>query len=179
MVDEGHADARSGWFRGDRPHEHQRIRVLAVDDEPVTLEILGNCLERTNCELLTARSGEDALRILQEQGADVVISDSRMPSMHGLELCRRIRNCDELGYIYFILITSFEDEVLITDAFAAGADDFVPKPFKPGEIIARMHATERSIKVHKRLASMHRDAQRNGAELALLNEKLVTRGGDR
>ena len=115
------------------------MRVLAVDDDPMTLMIVSGVVEAAGYECLTANDGDMAWDLLRSSGAEVVISDWRMPGMDGLELCRRIRTVTD-HYTYVVLATSRSDGAQVLEGMLAGADDYLIKPLRRGELLARVQA---------------------------------------
>ena len=101
-----------------------------------------------------AVDGNDALRLLKEKPADIIVSDWDMPGMTGAELCRRLRSGgDEAPYTYFILMTGFDDREHLLDGMAAGADDYQRKPVNLDELEARLMSACRVVDLHRRLSS--------------------------
>jgi len=132
------------------------MKVLVVDDDKVARNLLSENLKKTGYEVLTASDGSRAWDILQKEYISLVISDWMMPEMDGLELCRKIRSGDFLGYVFFVLLTSKGRKDDIVEGMAAGADDFVVKPFNSEELHARIRAGERILKLEKDLADRNR-----------------------
>jgi len=113
----------------------QKTRILAVDDDPFTLETVRLVLKRRDLEVAVASTAEDAMNILSEQGTDAfdaVITDFRMPGMSGLDLLSWISNYDTtLGTI---ILTGEGEREVVMSSFRRGACDFLEKPFKPGDL---------------------------------------------
>ncbi len=116
-----------------------RSRILVVDDDPVNLHVLVNYLAARNIEVITARSGQQALRRMREGfQPDLVILDVMMPQMSGFELCRRLRmryRANELPVIFLTAKTQAEDVVA---GLEAGANDYLTKPVSREELLARI-----------------------------------------
>ena len=115
-------------------------KVLLVDDEPEVLELLNACCEEASYETLTASNGKDALRFFYQHRPDIVITDIRMPSMDGFDLCRRIREISEAPIIILSALGSEEEKV---NGLEIGADDYLVKPVGTKELIARVEAALR------------------------------------
>ncbi len=145
-------------------------RVLVVDDEPSTRKVLHGLLSQAGYEVSCASNGLEAVRILNNVGPHIVITDWEMPVMDGLQLCREIRHSDTVGFVYAIILTSHTDRVV--EAFDAGADDFLPKPPKKAELLARLKAAVRIIDLEAHLARQNREIHKVNAELTLLNRRL-------
>jgi DNA-binding NtrC family response regulator len=113
-----------------------KARVLIVDDEPRMASTIKVALERSGYECECAASGAEALRSLEAQRPDVVISDRRMPGMDGLELLREVKA--RHGDLPFVIITAYADVPSAVEAMRAGAFDYVAKPFDNDEIRAQV-----------------------------------------
>ena len=140
------------------------MRVLAVDDDPFTLQIVAAVVTAQGHECSTATDGDGAWRILSTTGADVVISDWRMPGMDGIDLCRRIR--EQAHYTYIVLVTGLSDPVEVLHGMQAGADDYLTKPLDVASLRVRLVAAERVTALHARLADQQQELERLNAELA-------------
>ena len=112
-------------------------RLLLVDDDSSLLEILANYLHRAGDEVRTAASGQAALAALAEELPDLVVLDVTMPGMDGWQVLGRIR---EHWPIPAIMLTARTDEPDVLRGFAAGADDYVAKPFSFAQLEARIRA---------------------------------------
>ncbi len=113
--------------------------ILAVDDDPTNLQIMANIFAKNNYDILTAASGVEALKIVSDhKNIDIVLLDVMMRSMTGFEVCRRLRERYSLFELPVLLITarSLPDDVAA--GFAAGANDYVIKPFNADELRARV-----------------------------------------
>jgi two-component system KDP operon response regulator KdpE len=119
-----------------------RPRVLVVDDESQILRGLRLILREAGFEALPAGSGEEALDLAAVQPPDAAIIDLLLPDMDGVELCRRLREWSQMP---MIVLSAIGDEDAKVRALAAGADDYVTKPFGPRELIARLQANLRRI----------------------------------
>ena len=126
------------------------MRILIVDDDPMALEMLKHALTRAGHQVETASNGVEALEVLRKGTCRLVISDWTMPEMDGVELCRRIRAADSGGYIYLILLTARNSQQDTVEGLSAGADDFMPKPFNPTELMLRVRIGERILSLETR-----------------------------
>jgi YD repeat-containing protein len=116
------------------------MRVLVVDDDPPSVKMIGFLLREEGYQVLTANSGPEALRVLNQETPDLVILDVMMPGMDGLEVCRRIRRIGDLPIIFLSAKGEMADRVAGLDV---GGDDYLPKPFEPAELLARVRAVMR------------------------------------
>jgi len=126
------------------------MRILIVDDDPLGLQMLRHALTRAGHDVETAANGVQALEILRQGTCRLVISDWTMPEMDGVELCRQIRAADSGGYVYVILLTARNSTQDTLDGLSAGADDFMPKPFNPTELMLRVRIGERVLSLETR-----------------------------
>ncbi|MBN1628584.1 MAG: response regulator transcription factor [Thermoleophilia bacterium] len=114
--------------------------VLVIEDEQNIADIVRIALERDGFQVATARTGEDGLAELERHGAALVILDIGLPGVDGFEVCRRIRKSSAVPVI---MLTARDDEVDKVVGLELGADDYVPKPFSPRELVARVKAVLR------------------------------------
>ncbi len=104
-------------------------RILLVDDDRVTLTMLEMILSRHGYTVLSARDGEEGLAILNKEKPDVLISDMLIPKIHGLELCKKVKQDPQLKNINVILMTAvYKGAAFHFEAKECGADHFVEKP---------------------------------------------------
>lgn len=113
-------------------------RILVVDDEPHVLDVVGRYLRHEGFETLLASDGEQALSMAED--ADLVVLDLMLPSIEGLEVCRRLR---AQRNIPIIMLSAKAEETDKLVGLGVGADDYVVKPFSPRELIARVQAVLR------------------------------------
>jgi sigma-B regulation protein RsbU (phosphoserine phosphatase) len=123
------------------------VRILAVEDDKVALMVIRQALLRLGHEVLEARDGREAWKILQREPVRVIVSDWQMPEADGLELCRRIRKRTNSEYVYFILLTALDaTEENQQSAMDAGVDDFLSKPLDLLELRMRLRVAERILR---------------------------------
>jgi len=147
-------------------------RVLIVDDDPSMLRLVSKYLTDSGYEVLSAGNGDEALRIILSEGPPIVITDWMMPEMDGLQLCRAIRSSEGIGFVYVIMLTANADKARLVEAFRAGVDDFLPKPFDREELLARLTAGTRIFRLEESLAKQNHALHKANAEMAVLNQKL-------
>lgn len=119
------------------------MRVLVVEDDDVSAEILTNMLKTFGYEVAVANNGRVAFDLIRTGRYRLVITDWEMPEMSGVEFCRKIRGRYWSSYIYVILVTSYGQEANLVEGLDAGADDFLTKPLQPKELRVRLRAAER------------------------------------
>ncbi len=147
-------------------------RILVVDDDKSVLRILTKYLSDAGYEVLTAPNGVEALRVIHSEGCPLVITDWIMPEMDGLDLCRAIRASEGVGFAYVIMLTGKSDDESLAKAFDAGADDFLTKPCKKLELLARLKAGVRTLASERRVAAQQLAIHKTNAELESLNDRL-------
>ncbi|HEY2547520.1 MAG TPA: diguanylate cyclase [Candidatus Acidoferrum sp.] len=138
----------------------QPLRVLAVDDSPISRKLIEYSLTEESYEVVFAKNGKEALKLFAEHAPDVVITDWEMEDFTGPELCRKIRSEFREAYTYLVLLTSNSDKQSIADGLAAGADDYLTKPFDRDELRAR-------VGVGRRVMEMHRAIEANNKRLVV------------
>jgi two-component system, cell cycle response regulator len=157
------------------PASHTRkVRILAVDDDPLMLISLEKILSGGGKEILTAENGEEALNIALEKQPHMVITDWRMPKMNGLELCRILRRTSLTQHTYIIMVTCCTTDDELVQAFDAGVDDFITKPFSPKVLEARVQSGERLIRYQKTVSHDRQVIQKYATQLTSANRKLQT-----
>ncbi len=129
----------------------ENYQVLVVDDSPVYRKLVEHALESEPCALLFAKSGEEALALYAKHSPPIVITDWMMPDLSGLELCERIKAEEKRGFTYIILLTGKAEKDSVVRGLAAGADDYLTKPFDPGELLARIGVGRRTVALHREL----------------------------
>jgi CheY-like chemotaxis protein len=142
------------------------MKLLAVDDDPVFLDILVPLLNSLGKDDVTvALSGSDALAKLDSasQEFDCILLDIQMPGMNGVDLCRHIRNLPAYRRTPILMITTMTGKRSIDDAFSAGATDYINKPLERVELAARLGMVERLLDERHRTAALERQMdQRSG-----------------
>jgi two-component system, OmpR family, response regulator ResD len=123
---------------------HSRGSVLVVDDEPTIGEVVSRYLDRAGYETRVALDGASALEKVAERAPDLVVLDLMLPGVEGLEVMRRIRERDR-NHTAIILLTAKGEETDRIVGLRLGADDYVVKPFSPGELVARVDAVLRRV----------------------------------
>lgn len=121
------------------------MKILMVEDDPIANAVLQAALKSLGHEVTEVTDGQAAWDRLAGDPHRVVISDWMLPGVDGLELCRRVR-AKQTDYTYFILLSSLTTSGdNLSQAIAAGVDDFLSKPVKTAELQARLHVAERIL----------------------------------
>jgi two-component system, cell cycle response regulator len=154
------------------PLAPSEIKVLAIDDDPRILRLLSHHLKQAGYQVRTAENGEAGLQIVLDDSPHIVVTDWVMPELSGIELCRALRRIDAGRRTYVLILTARDDEQQVVDAFGAGADDFVTKPFNPRILIARVQAGQRLIELQRQVEADKKMRMRQVAEMGLITRKL-------
>lgn len=153
--------------------EAEGIRVLVVDDTAVIREQLREMLEDFAYVVQTAEDGRHALEVYPGFEPDIILLDMNMPRMGGLEVIQRIRGVEDDADVLIIMLTSDHDPQRKIEAFGAGANDFLYKPFDRAELLARVGVGARQVRLTARLKSTVAAVDRELALVASLQEKLL------
>ena len=150
------------------------LRILAVDDDPMSLKLLERHLSKAGHQVICARDGRAALQIALETNPQVVIADWMMPELDGIELCKALRRIESGRDMFFLLLTGRGEEDRVVEAFDAGVDDYVVKPFNPKLLMARLKGGQRVIELKEKVENDRQIMLKQVAELGLLTRKLRT-----
>ena len=154
---------RESRIRPDVPPEVanrcQEFKILIVDDSPIYRKLIDQSLSIDHYPVLFAKNGREALAVFAEHRPALVITDWTMPDIGGPELCKRIRREFQNQYAYLILLTSNSDKDQVIEGLAAGADDYLTKPFHPGELVARVGVGRRVIELHRQIEAKNRQLE--------------------
>jgi two-component system phosphate regulon response regulator PhoB len=121
-------------------------RLLLVEDDKALAELLVWHFERQEFDVRRTADGEEALLLAEEEAPDIVILDLMIESLSGLEVCRRLRRRPATANVPIIMLTARGEEADRIRGLETGADDYVTKPFSPGELIARVGAVLRRVR---------------------------------
>lgn len=137
------------------------MKILAVDDDPVFLEVLlGMLRSQGHDDVTTAGSAQEALRALEDaaQPFDCLLLDIQMPQINGVQLCQALRGMETYRRAPIVMITSMSGKVFVDDAFAAGATDYITKPLDRLDLKARMGMVARLHEERQCMAAFERQA---------------------
>lgn len=145
---------------GDSAHE---FKILVADDSALYRKLLQDTLAKEGYSVVLAEDGRQARTALSEHRPSLVITDWEMPDITGIDLCKEIRRGEQF-YTYIVLLTGKAEKEQLIEGLAAGADDYLTKPFHAGELLAR-------VGVGRRVSELHRQIQ---AKNLLLQELSLT-----
>ena len=112
-------------------------KVLVVDDDPAISEMLTLVLSTEGFASVVVNDGGQAVEVFQRENPDLVLLDLMLPGMNGIDICRAIR---QESTVPIVMLTAKTDTVDVVLWLESGADDYIPKPFKPKELVARVRA---------------------------------------
>ncbi len=128
------------------PGAPQGKRILVVEDSKFQRNTLVRQLRDWQYEVLEAVNGEEGLKLFLEHSPPLIITDLHMPRMDGYSLVKAVRE-SEVNYTYIIVISGIQEKESIVAALGAGADDYLTKPFHPGELEVRLASAERIFRL--------------------------------
>src|SRR6266851_3489570 len=133
----------------------QEFKILVADDSRLYRKLVEETLAQEQYTVCVAKDGREASDLLAGHRPALVITDWDMPDITGIELCGRIRS-DQNSYTYIILLTSNTHKDQIIRGLAAGADDYLTKPFHSGELLARVAVGRRIVELHREIQAKNR-----------------------
>ena len=128
------------------------LKVLVADDQPTIRALVARVLENADYQVLQACDGAEAIEVWEREQPSLVITDWIMPEMDGEALCRHIRGKRLDRYTYVIMLTVKDAQEAVVAGLAAGADDYVKKPFDEHELLLRVKTGVRVVNLEATLA---------------------------
>ena len=136
------------------------MRILIADDDAVTLQLVQMLLVKWEYDVTPVDNGTDACaNLIDENGPSLAILDWMMPGLDGPEVCKKVRASNPKRPLYLILLTTLEKKDNIVMGLESGADDYLAKPFDPGELRARVRAGERVVNLESDLRQHVRELE--------------------
>ncbi len=129
-------------------------KILIVDDEKDIVKMLDYNLKKEGFRTILSYDGEEALQLAKKEYPDIIILDLMLPSIDGLEVCKRLKKEERTQFIPIIMLTAKTKEADKIVGLELGADDYVTKPFSPHELIARIKAVLRRTREKEKLAQV-------------------------
>jgi two-component system sensor histidine kinase ChiS len=153
--------------------------VLAVDDEPVNLQVAVNQLGLAGFNVVTAANGAEALAICQEKLPDLILLDLMMPGMSGYQVCEHLRETHSASTLPIIIVTARNRTTDLLAGFESGANDYLTKPFTSGELLVRVRShlqlkkSYLALEENSRLKKELKQRQETELELRLTQRRLA------
>jgi diguanylate cyclase (GGDEF)-like protein len=138
--------------------EEKSLTILVADDEPVNRALIQRRLEREGYRVLTAKNGNEAVEKTKEALPDLVILDVMMPEMDGMDACRLIKEDEKTRDIPIIFLSARDETEMKVSGLTLGANDYISKPFKAEELLARVHVAIRLKRERDRLRTSAEEA---------------------
>lgn len=118
-------------------------KILIIEDEQDIIELLTYNLEQEGYQMFFSTSGEEALTMVHQKNPDLILLDLMLPGVDGLEVCRNLKQNDSTRNIPIIMLTAKSEDSDVITGLEMGADDYVPKPFSPKVLVARIRSVLR------------------------------------
>jgi len=148
-------------------------RILIVADDPLLSRMLEHHLRRADFLVDVAETEIDAAAHLADHAPHILITDWQTATISGIDLCRRVRATTGIAWVYSIILTAYESTDQVLEAFEAGADDFLTKPFDIRELLARVRVGERIVVLERELARQTDETRQSSARLEIANRELA------
>ena len=145
--------------------------ILVADDEPINRALIQRRLEREGYRVLTAQNGGEAVEKTKEALPDLVILDVMMPQMDGLDACRLIKEDARTRDIPVIFLSARDETEMKVSGLTLGANDYISKPFKAEELIARVHV---AIRLKRERDQLRTSAEEATARADVAQERAMT-----
>ncbi len=150
----------------------QALRILVADDDPSMRVLIEHLLTAEGYSVVTAKDGREALKLAIESTPQLIIADWIMPEMDGTLLCRALRETEQGKRIYFLILTSMVSDDQLVQAFTAGCDDYIVKPFNARVFMARVNAGQRVVALQNEHLRDSETLHKFAVELAVANRRL-------
>jgi two-component system, cell cycle response regulator len=136
--------------------QEEQIKVLVADDSAVFRKLVEQTLSQKSNSLIFAKTGHEAIALFAQHNPALVIVDWIMPDLSGIEICQHIRANLQGSYTYIIILTAKSETESVVAGLAAGADDYLTKPFKDEELVARVGVGFRIVELHQQIQAKNR-----------------------
>lgn len=166
------AEAADSEASGKTDQAEFPLRILIVDDDKAVSGYLHKLLTSHGHTVFFASDGKEGLDKVLEINPQLVISDWIMPNMDGIAFCKSLRTTRDGRGLYFIILTALADEDRLVEAFEAGVDDYLVKPFSVKVLMARLRAGQRVTQLKEEISREREEVRRIASELAVTNRRL-------
>ncbi|CAM3403124.1 response regulator [Marinicrinis lubricantis] len=147
-------------------------KIVVVDDEPDILELITLYLHKEGYQVVTCGRGDEVIRAVEVHQPDLIILDVLLPGMDGIEVCRSIR---KISNVPILFISCNYDDLDVILGLGVGGDDYIPKPFSPSQLVARVKAHLRRNNM-KDSSNNHHVLKFDGLEIDLHSHSVTVRG---
>ncbi len=147
------------------------MKVLVVEDDSALILAIGDIIRRDGFEVVSASDGLEAWDLFQREPFPIVLTDLAMPRMDGLELLRAIRGHQSAGYTYVIVLTG-QDHMSFEEGMGVGADDFLRKPFRREELLARLRVARRIMDLQAEMVNVNRSLVESNSVLQRFQQRM-------
>ncbi len=144
------------------------MKILVCDGDAFSRAVLARTVEELGHVPVQAEDGESAWKAFANDDVECVFADSTMPRLSGGELCRRVRAHSDRSWAYLLLLVAHRAKATAAEGLEAGADDFLPKPFDPDALRARLHGAERVLALERALRARSKDLDAARTEVETL-----------
>lgn len=158
-------------FLASLSNTQEPARILVVDDNEINRDVLARRLKQEAYVLEMACGGQEALELLQKQPFDVVLLDIMMPEIDGMEVLRRVKADEDLQHLPVIVISALDDMESVIRCIELGAEDYLPKPFSPTLLKARVRACVEKKRTRDRERRLFLQLEENYTQLRALEQQ--------
>lgn len=156
-----------------KPTPNSEIRILVVDDNPEIVRSTEHLLKKAGYTTATASNGAEAMQVIQTFRPNLALTDRDMPEMDGMELCRRIKSDPSLDKIFVIIVSAaFTRTEEQSEGLEMGADSYIARPIANRELLARVDAYVRILRLYRQLQEKNADLEAALAKVKLLSGML-------
>jgi diguanylate cyclase (GGDEF)-like protein len=149
-----------------------KLRLLIVENDPALRRVLENTMGEAGHTVFTASDGKEGLELALGLRPQLIITEWAMPEMDGISFCKVLRQTKAGRRVYVLILSDSDDDRKLIEAFEAGADDYIVKPFDPMVLGARLRAGQRVIQLQDEIELDRQDIRRIATELAVSNRRL-------
>ena len=146
---------------------NEKISILAVDDNPENLKVIGGLLKEKGYRIALALDGKSALKVIKENKIDLILLDVMMPGMDGYEVCQKIKAQEEFKDIPIIFLTAKSEPDDVVKGFQLGGVDYITKPFITEELYARVNSHVQ-LKIARDLLKLHAEHYKESRDELIL-----------
>lgn len=140
-------------------YQNRNPKILIIDDIAENIQVAANVLKKNNFNISYAKSGKSGLAKTEKVDFDLILLDIMMPEMDGFEVCARLKHDEKTRHVPVIFLTAKTDEESLKKGFDTGGVDFITKPFKTAELIARVNTHIQLKMVQEQLSKTNEDIQ--------------------